>query len=289
MYLNGIMLVSTILNFQTHRFDPGNDMPCVFFLPTYTATAWYHQCLPGDLQSLSLREVLDEAETFALNKYNPALLKGATLTASERVRIRNRLARLTGLKRDFIERCDLRISIYRFIKELLRDRGLIVGRLDSRFTGFDRDDAGETVEHDPSNSAITGPYTTMFNQYIRTELQFESDLPYEILNPNLWQKWRYDEYSNRYVNVAETLRKAISINPHLRVFVANGYYDLATPHFATEYTFNHLGLSPSLQPNISMAYYEAGHMMYIHKPSLEKMKADLADFILGAVPDQQVV
>jgi carboxypeptidase C (cathepsin A) len=283
MYLNGIMLVSTILNFQTHRFDLGNDLPYVFFLPTYTATAWYHQRLPDDLQMRSLREVLDEVESFAIRNYNPALLKGATLSTNERAKIRSRLARYTGLKQDFIERCDLRVSIHRFIKELLRDRGLTVGRLDSRFTGFDRDDAGETVEHDPSNSAITGPYTTMFNQYVRAELQFESDLPYEILNPNLWQKWRYDEYANRYVNVAETLRKAISINPHLKVFVANGYYDLATPHFATEYTFNHLGLEPSLQPNISMAYYEAGHMMYVHPPSLEKMKADLVGFIKSAV------
>ena len=128
-----------------------------------------------------------------------------------------------------------------------------------------------------------GPYTAMFNQYVRQELEFESDLPYEILNPNLWQNWRFDDHENRYLNVAETLRKAMTANPFLKVFVANGYYDLATPHFATEYTINHLALDPSLQDNITMTYYEAGHMMYVHDPSLAKMKDDLAEFLELAV------
>jgi len=282
MYLNGIMLVSTILNFQTHRFDHGNDMPYITFLPTYTATAWYHNRLPQDLQA-DLRTTLDEAEAFALGDYARALMKGAALDPAEREQIVSRLARYTGLSEEFIERCDMRVAIFRFTKELLRDEGRTVGRLDSRFKGIDRDSAGEVFEHDPSMSAIMGPYTATFNQYVRAELEFESDLPYEILNPNLWQSWSYAENQNSYLNVAETLRKALTVNPHMKVFVCNGYYDLATPHFATEYTFNHLGLDPGLQDNIAMAYYEAGHMMYVHKPSLEKMKADLVGFLQGAL------
>jgi carboxypeptidase C (cathepsin A) len=128
-----------------------------------------------------------------------------------------------------------------------------------------------------------GPYTAMLNQYVRSELNYESDLPYEVLNPKVWP-WSYADHENRYVDVAETLRKAITTNPFLKVFVANGYYDLATPYFATEYTFNHLALPAELQANISMEYYEAGHMMYIHISSLEKLKEDLAKFIGSALP-----
>ncbi len=139
-------------------------------------------------------------------------------------------------------------------------------------------------EHDPSMSATTGPYTAAFYDYVRRELRFESDLPYEILNLKANEQWSFAQHENRYVEVGETLRKAMTINPYLKVFVANGYYDLATPYFATEYTFNHLSLDPSLQQNISMGFYEAGHMMYIHLPSLAKLKQDLATFIRGAIP-----
>ena len=281
MYLNGIMLISTILNFQTHRFDQGNDMPYIVFLPTYTATAWYHKRLAEDLQR-NLQDTLDEVEAFAQGEYTLALMKGASLSSEERTQIVSKLARYTGLAEDYIERCDLRIEIFRFTKELLRDENRTVGRLDSRFTGLDRDSAGERFERDPSMSAITGPYTATFNQYVRAELEFESDLPYEILNPNLWQNWSFAEHENRYVNVAETLRQGMTINTFLKVFVGSGYYDLATPHFATEYTFNHLGLDASLQSNITFAYYEAGHMMYVHLPSLKKLKSDLAAFLQEA-------
>ncbi|MEA3440069.1 MAG: peptidase S10 [Chloroflexota bacterium] len=281
MYLNGIMLISTILNFQTHRFDQGNDMPYIVFLPTYTATAWYHKRLVEDLQG-NLRDALDEVEAFTQGEYTLALMKGASLSSEERTQIVSKLARYTGLSEDYIERCDLRIEIFRFTKELLRDENRTVGRLDSRFKGLDRDSAGERFERDPSMSAITGPYTATFNQYVRAELEFESDLPYEILNPNLWQNWSFAEHENRYVNVAETLRQAMNINTFLKVFVGSGYYDLATPHFATEYTFNHLGLDASLQSNITFAYYEAGHMMYVHLPSLKKLKSDLTAFLQEA-------
>ena len=283
LYLNGIILVSSILDFGTADVHPGNDLPYILFLPTYAATAWYHHKLVAPLQK-DLHALLEEVEAFALSDYTTALMKGAALTAKERAAIIKRLARYTGLSADYLDRVNLRPEIMRFTKELLRDQRRTVGRLDSRFTGLDRDSGGETFEHDPSMSATTGPFTAAFYDYVRRELKFESDLPYEVLNFKANEQWRFEQHENRYVEVAETLRKAMAINPHLKVFVANGYYDLATPYFATEYTFNHLSFDPSLQSNIAMGYYEAGHMMYIHDPSLAKLKQDLAAFIGSAVP-----
>lgn len=277
MYLNGLMLISSILNFSTARFDPGNDLPYIMFLPTYTATAWYHKKLDAEL-SKDLHTTLREVEEFARNDYLLALMKGNTIPDEERQQIVKKLARYTGLSEQYIENTDLRIEIFRFTKELLRNEGLAVGRLDSRFTGKDRDSAGERFERDPSMSAIMGPYSATFNHYVRHDLEFELEIPYEILAP-LYQKWEFDGWKNQYLNVAEELRKAIAANPFLKVFVANGYYDFATPYFATEYTFSHIGLPKDQYANISMDYYEAGHMMYIHLPSLEKLKNDLETFI----------
>ena len=283
MYLNGIMLVSSILDFGTAQAHPGNDLPYILFLPTYAATAWYHRRLDTQLQK-DLHALLDDVKAFALGEYAIALMKGAALSAKERAAIIKRLARYTGLSADYIDRVNLRIEIWRFTKELLRDQRRTVGRLDSRFTGIDRDSGGETFEHDPSASATSGPYTATFYDYVRRELKFESDLPYEILNFKAFEQWSFAQHENRYVEVGETLRKAMSINPHLKVFVASGYYDLATPYLATKYTFDHLSLDPSLQQNISMGFYEAGHMMYIHQPSLAQLKQDLAAFIGNSVP-----
>ena len=278
MYLNGIMLVSTILNFQTARFTPGNDLPYILFLPTYTATAWYHQRLDADLQA-DLRQTLDEVEAFALGEYTLALMQGDALSDETRQEIVGKLARYTGLDAAYIERTNLRVNIHRFCKELLREERRTVGRLDSRYKGFDRDAVGENPEVDPSYSAILGPYASTFNDYIRRELAFESDLPYEILSFKVFPAWQYAQNQNSYVNVAESLRQAMSANPALKVHVANGYYDLATPYLATLYTFNHLELDPSLRGNISMSFYEAGHMMYVHLESLAEMKRQLADFM----------
>ena len=283
LYLNGIMLVSSILDFGTADFHPGNDLPHILYLPTYAATAWYHQRLDAPLQK-DLRGLLDEVETFALGEYTTALMKGAALTATERAAIIQRLARYTGLSADYLDRVNLRIEIMRFTKELLRDQRRTVGRLDSRLTGIDRDAGGEMFEYDPGMANTTGPYTAAFNDYVRRELRFESDLPYEVLNFKANEQWSFAQHENRYVEVAETLRKAMTTNPYLKVFVANGYYDLATPYFATEYTLNHLSLDPGLQANISLGFYEAGHMMYIHHPSLAQLKQDLAAFIRSAVP-----
>lgn len=280
MYLNGIMLVSVILNFQTARFTHGNDLPYILFLPTYTATAWYHKKLPHRLQR-DLRRTLEEVQDFALTEYTLALMQGDTLGKKERGELVEKLAEYTGLTPDYIERTNLRISIQRFVKELLREQRRTVGRFDSRITGIDRDAAGETHEHDPSYATVQGVYTATLHDYLRRDLGFESDLPYEII-AGLYEDWDYGKHQNQFVNVGETLRAAMTKNPHLKVFVANGLYDLATPYFATEYTVNHLGLEPELRNNIEMAYYEAGHMMYAHRASLVKMKEELAQFIHAA-------
>lgn len=276
MYLNGIVLISSILNFQTARFDEGNDLPYPLFLPTYAATAWYHGRLAPDLQDL--RALLDEVEAFALGEYTAALALGDALEGERRRALVNRLARYTGLSPEYVERTDLRIDIARFVKELLRDQGRTVGRLDSRFQGIDRDAAGEGYEYDPSYSAILGPFTAVMNHYVRAELGYESDLPYEILTGRV-RPWDYgSKGDNRYLNVAETLRSAMTRNPHLRVYVASGYYDLATPYFATLHTFHHLGLDATLRGNVVHGLFESGHMMYIHDPSRAALRQDVAGF-----------
>jgi carboxypeptidase C (cathepsin A) len=287
MYLNGIMLISSILNFQTARFTPGNDLPYILFLPTYTATAWYHGRLDETLQR-DLRSTLDEVEAFALGKYTWALMQGDALTKAGYDEIVAKLARYTGLSPEYVDQTNLRIDIMRFTKELLRNERRTTGRLDSRFKGIDRDAAGETWEFDPSMAAITGPYTATLNDYIRTELGFESDLPYEILTSRV-HPWGYESHQNQYINVAETLRKAMATNPHLKVLVANGYYDLATPYLATMYTFNHMNLDESLRKNYEMYFYEAGHMMYVHMPSMAQLKQDLAAFMRFTTPKMLVV
>lgn len=281
MYLNGIMLISSILNFQTVNFTNGNDLPYILILPTYTATAWYHQQLDADLQA-DLEATLAQVEAFALGEYTVALMQGSALPATEQKAIATKLARYTGLSADYIQKTNLRIEIFRFTKELLREQGKTVGRLDTRFTGIDKDTAGEKFEYDPSYAAIQGVYTAVLNDYMRRDLAFENDIPYEILT-SLYETWSYQTFENQFVDVAETLRQAMSTNPHLKVLVASGYYDLATPYLATRYTFNHLGLAASLQQNITMTYYQAGHMMYVHLPSMTQLKADLKRFVETAV------
>jgi carboxypeptidase C (cathepsin A) len=279
LLLNGLVLISAVLDFTTIDFNLNNDLPFIMFLPGYTATAWYH----GKLNfKSSLKEALKEAEEFAMGEYATALLKGDSLTPEERASVVEKLSRYTGISREFIERTNLRINDQHYFKELLRERGKTVGRLDSRYTGMDRIGVTATPEYDPLFAQVNGPYTAAFNDYIRTELKFETDIPYEILSEKVWTQWSYSVFQNQYLNVAETLRQAMTFNKYLKVFVANGYYDLGTPYFATEYTFDHLGLDSSLQKNIRMAYYEAGHMMYVHLPSLKQMKKDMSRFIRDA-------
>jgi carboxypeptidase C (cathepsin A) len=221
---------------------------------------------------------MDEVRNFCYTDYALALLKGDSLAGEEYEHIVSQLVRYTGLSADFIKRINLRLDL-RFCKELLRDERRTVGRLDGRFKGIDKDAAGSNFEFDPSYLAIQGPYTATFNDYVRRELEFETDLVYEILS-NLYTKWSYKSPSYASdLNVAESLRKAMSQNAFLKVHVANGYFDLATPFFATEYTFNHLELDQSLRKNITMSYYDAGHMMYSKESCLAKLKKELAKFI----------
>jgi carboxypeptidase C (cathepsin A) len=280
---NGIILVSTIMSFQTARFALGNDLPYILFLPTYAATAWYHKKLPPDLQQ-SLRKTLDEVERWAATDYMVALGKGDRLSAEERQAVIEKLARYTGLSKSYIDNSNLRIEIQRFDKELLRDQKRTVGRLDSRFKGIDALAASERPDFDPSMAAIRPPYTAAFNNYVRADLGFKSDLEYYILGGGIgpWN-WGAD---NSYADTSEALRSSFAKNPYLKVLVASGYYDLATPYFAAEYTLNHMGLDPSLRGNIKSSFYEAGHMMYIEKRSLAKLKEDVAAFIQSAAPNQ---
>lgn len=280
IFLNGIMLVSSILNFQTAYFVTGNDLPYILYLPTYTATAWYHGKL-GERFDGDLDAALAEAEEFALGEYGSVLMLGDDVPKDRYDNVVMRLAELTGLSREYIRQTNIRINIRRFTKELQRDRRLTTGRLDSRFTGRDLDAAGEGPEYDPSYINIYGPFSATLNDYVRRELGFESDLPYEILTDKV-HPWNYGRYKGRYINVAETLRSAMTKNPALKIYIANGYYDLATPYFATKYTVDHLGLEDDLRDNITMGYYETGHMMYIHLPSLKKLKDELKDFIRDA-------
>ena len=274
MYLNGIVLVSSVLYFQTIRFGTGNDLPYILFLPTYTATAWYHGRLEGELPKL-----LAAAEHFALNEYMVALATGDELPPARRKAIAARIAALTALSVDFVERSNLRVSMGAFAKELLRAERRTIGRLDSRFKGIDRNAAGGRYDYDPAMAVISGPFSAAAKDYLRTELGYENDIQYRTLGGV--GRWKMPE--GRYANTAETLRKAMTQNKYLRVLIASGRYDLATPHFAADYTVSHLGLDETLRGNVTVRYYDAGHMMYIHAASRAKLKQDAAAFYATAL------
>jgi carboxypeptidase C (cathepsin A) len=277
---NGIILISTIMNFQTSRFTRGNDLPYVLFLPTYAAIAWYHKKLPPDLQG-DLRKTLDEVERWAATDYTIALAKGDRLTPAERQEVIDRLNRYTGLSKEYIDQSDLRIEIQRFDKELLRSERRTVGRLDGRFKGIDQPGVNDTPDFDPSMAAIRPPYTATFNNYVRAELGFKSDLEYYILGGGIG-RWDFGA-ENTYADTSEALRSAFAKNPYMRLMVACGYYDLATPYFAAQYTLKHMGLDPSLHNNVTLSYYEAGHMVYIDKNSLAQLKRNAAEFVQGSM------
>lgn len=280
--LNGILLVSTVMNFQTIRFADGNDVTYPLIFPSYTATAWYHKRLPPDLQSKPLREVLRESENFAESEYTVALAKGDRMSAAERQAFIDKFSRLTGLNKTFIDQNNLRIDLGRFNKELLRDQKRTTGRLDSRFTGIDSLPASEDPDFDPSLTAIRPPYTATFNDYVRRELGFRSDLEYYILGGGITSPWNWNQ-NNSYANTSVALKQAMQKNPYMKIFVASGYYDMATPYFAAEYSFASMSLDPSLRRNVSFHYYEAGHMMYIEKGSLKKLKDDASAFIKSSL------
>lgn len=273
--LNGVVLLSSILDYQSKGYVPGNDYPYPTFLPTFTATAFYHKKLPADLQG-DLAKAVQESREFAYGDYFAALVRGNRLTAAERRAMAERIARYTGLSVDFIERANLRVSDQRFRKELLRDRGVTIGRLDGRYTAIDADQAGETQEFDPSNHALAGPYLSLYLDYLKRDLKYENPLQY--YTSGQVQPWDYRPFQNRYLNLVESLRATMARNPALRVLVLNGYYDFATPFGGTEHTFDHLGYEQTYRDRVSMKYYEGGHMMYIVPSILSQVKRDLKSF-----------
>jgi carboxypeptidase C (cathepsin A) len=273
--LNGIVLVSALLTYQTLSPAPNNDVAYAALIETYAATAWFHKKLPADLQKQDLKKVVDEARTFAFGEYAAALTRGNALTPAERKALAQKLARLSGLSPQFIEAANLRVNAGRFRKELLRDQRLMVGRLDSRFTGVDADAAGEQQEFDPSNTALQGAYTALFQDYVRRDLKWDSDLHYPT-SGNV-RPWTYDQ--NRYMDMTEPLRQAMTKNPFLKVFVAAGYYDMATPAGGIEFNVSHLAYDDSVTSRVSWGYYEAGHMIYIRPSAHKALSSDIVKFI----------
>ncbi|GAB4130038.1 MAG: peptidase S10 [Rhodothalassiaceae bacterium] len=273
---NGLLLISTILDFSAEAPEPGNEMSPVLYLPTMAATAWYHDRVPG---KPAIEGFLEEARAFASGPYLAALMKGNRLGAEERAAVRTRLAYFTGLSETYLEQADLRVAPQRFMKELLRDRGLTVGRLDSRYTGVDYDAAGERPDNDPSFYAIDGAYTAAVNSWLRDELGVDFDRPYSVIG-GLGGRWNWqleDRFRGAYLNVAPYIGRALRENSGLRVFNAAGWFDFATPFYAAEYSLTRTGIPDG---RITFRYYPAGHMMYVHEPSLEALARDVRSFIM---------
>ena len=274
LYVNGLMLISSVLDWGSSHFGGFNDDAFVQFLPTYTAIAHYH----GKLGDRPLREALDESEAFAAQEYPWALQRGSRMTPDERSSAVAKLASLTGLTEDYVDRVNLRPEHIRFFTELLRDERRTVGRIDGRFKGWEADYGQEHMSVDPSIDAIMGPYSAALNHYVRSELGYQNDLSYEILTERVYP-WSYKEFEGKHIFVADKLAEAMRTNPHMRVHVACGYYDGATPYYAAEHTFAHLEIPEELRSNIEFTYHEAGHMMYVHEPSRLVQSQQLADFV----------
>ncbi|GAC1616085.1 MAG: S10 family peptidase [Candidatus Acidiferrum sp.] len=286
LYFNGIVLISSVLDLGTISFNPGEDMPYVFYLPSYAATAWYHKVLKDRPDNLNA--FLDETRAYSQSDYAAALMKGSRLGEAEKAAVAKKLSRYTGLSDDYLIKANLRVSLPQFMKELQRARGLTTGRLDARFSGWSYDLLGEFAEYDPQSTSITGPYTAAFNNYVRDELKFGQDKVYHTIAEEAGNNWDWKHRSGDNFgfpgspNVEGDLIQAMLTNPHLQVEVENGIYDLATPFFATEYTMEHLGLPEKLQKNIHLQYYDAGHMMYLRDEDLARLKSNISSFIEGA-------
>lgn len=279
MYLNGIMLISSVLDMGSIGLaEPDSDRAFVGFLPTYAAIAHYH----GKHGRKALSTVVRAAEEYAAKDYPHALSRGARLSGTERSEHVTRLAELTGLSEDWVDRADLRVEHIRFFTELLRSERRVVGRLDSRFTGPAAQGNAEMMDADPSHDAISGPYAAAWNQHVRSDLGYLSDLHYEQISRRV-HPWSYSDFEGRSVDVTPQLARAMRANPHLQVHVAYGWYDGATPFFAAREVLAHLDIPAELHENIEHRYYEAGHMMYVHEPSRLQQSKDLADFVTRSI------
>jgi carboxypeptidase C (cathepsin A) len=277
--LNGIALISSLLTYQTVSLAPDNDVAYAVMIPTYTATAWYHKKLAADLQR-DLKHAVDEAKAFALGDYLLALARGNTLSDAERKAMAVRLSRYTGLPEAFVLDSNLRVSADRYRKELLRAKRVTIGRYDSRLTALDLDAAGEREEFDPSDAAVNGAFRSLFQDYVRLDLKWESDLHYPSTSTSNVRPWTYDQ--NRYMDMTEALRSTMAKNPFLKVFVACGYFDMATPLAGSEFNFSHLAYDRPITDRVSFGYYESGHMVYLRPSAHKALKRDLAAFVLSS-------
>jgi carboxypeptidase C (cathepsin A) len=286
MALNGVVLVSPFMEMATGFDGLGVDLPHVMFLPTLAATAWYHEALedrPADLVAF-----LDEVKAFAYDGYAPALLKGSRLGEAERAGVVEKLARSTGTSPEYWDRANLRVTHTRFVKELLRDREQTAGRIDSRYAGRSFDLLDDSMSYDPQAAAISPAYTASFLDYYHEELGFGRDLDYKVRG-SVGARWDWSHsppgsqgFKVPFPNTSIDLARALGESPGTKLLVQQGYFDLATPQLATEYYIDHMDLQPAQRANVSIEYYEAGHMMYLHEPSLVKYKQDLARFIREA-------
>jgi carboxypeptidase C (cathepsin A) len=278
--VNGVILISTVLNFQTLSPSDGNDLPYPLFLPTYTATAWYHKKLAPALQD-DLPKTLKEVEAFAQGEYAQALAKGGSLTTEQHDSIVDKLAKYTSLPATFIDKSDLRIGPSTFRKMLLNNDRKIIGRFDTRIASIDPSPANTYAEYDPSLSEYLPIYTATFNDYVRRELKYESDLSYEVLTSRV-HPWNYGPAGNGYLNVTDDLRSAMVKLPAMKLLVCSGRFDLATPYEATNYTVNHLDMARELKANITQTYYPGGHMIYHNLDALSQLREDVRKFMDGA-------
>ncbi|MHA8088721.1 S10 family peptidase [Aquirufa antheringensis] len=276
IYINGVILISAVLNFGTNDYNIGNDLPRALYIPSYTAAAWYHKKLAPALQARPIADVLKESEQWAIGPYATALIKGGWMSDAEKTAIAEKMAYYTGLSKELCLQANLRLDENRFYKALRRADGLSIGRLDARFTGRNLDDAGEYVDFDPSFTNIDGPFTATINDYLSKELKFTEEKGYNVFGEVY--PWSYKNVQNKYLNVAESLRDAMAKNPNLKVYLGCGYYDFATPYFTAVYDIEHMFLRPEQRSRVDIKYYESGHMYYIHKPSLIQFKKDIDSF-----------
>ncbi len=279
---NGLVLVSVATDIEAIFASlPGNDRPYAVYLPAYAAVAWYQHMLPD--RPASLEPFLAEVRQYALGPYTAALLKGDALPDAERDAVAQKVHDYIGLPMEYLKQARLRVSENEFAHELLKARGLTVGRLDGRFTGPTSDLLAKETDYDPQASAISAAYAAAYLDYFHGELRFGQGETYRTTNYDIGSKWKWTHRTEQgeqpMVNSGVDLADALIKDPNLRVLVLNGYYDLATPFSATEYVMMHLGVPREVGAHVQMKYYEAGHMMYVHPLSLAKMKRDLAAFI----------
>jgi carboxypeptidase C (cathepsin A) len=287
--VNGVILVSSVLDLRTLTFQQGDDISFVMHLPTYAATAWYHNKITD--KSSGFESFLKEARAFSAGEYSTALIKGSRISDEEKNKVATKLSSFTGLSKEYIAKANLRVSEPQFTQELLRDQHLSVGRLDARYKGINQNLLSEFSTFDPQSTAISPSYISMFLNYYYEELKVDKSHVYHVSAYDAegfnWD-WKHKRGAGVWddpvmPNTAVDLAEAMSHNPKLKILTLNGYYDLATPFYGTEYTFDHMGLEKQILQNVSFKYYEAGHMMYIQPASASLFKKDVAAFILDAL------